>query len=467
MPVRGRRLGRTSGRSQGPTDRAEDILVRCAESSQQIRQLWFQPFLFLPFYDAIRRTTDKIVILSSGKKMALFSLRHSVKTFSPKTGSLKRKAAMGQTAAHLRYIVRPGAARTVIRTRVEDSDAMTAEKAETEAYKRKGRVAERFIVALPVEATSKQREELGIAFAELVTNRIAGYVLAIHDIKGNDVKNPHMHLVVFDSFKAPVGRGRPKSVVGMARKGAVQKTCAAWSNLHNTMMRGWGYQNQSMITHLSYKDQDIDRIPSIHEGPGGRKLAKESKRPRKKPEWEHIDHGRSRQDANALISKINYMKKELKYGRDRDRLGSRDTFDQKECRSSGTKRRQVHRSTRGTHSTSETAARRHERGKDHSGGSFKANRGFEDIRRDHQTYIGAERDEEISCKKPANVPPWHTGFTRDLRRDWLSLTILSRRLRVALRKLSYRGGRPAPQLPVENHPLKTGERVQPNSRVAE
>ncbi|WP_299637443.1 hypothetical protein [uncultured Ruegeria sp.] len=47
--------------------------------------------------------------------MALFSFRHSVKTFSPKRTAEARAAKHGQTAATLRFITRPTAARIVLR----------------------------------------------------------------------------------------------------------------------------------------------------------------------------------------------------------------------------------------------------------------------------------------------------------------------------------------------------------------
>ncbi len=93
--------------------------------------------------------------------------------------------------------------------------------AEDVAQKRKGRVCECFIVALPVEVSGEQREALTRAFAERLTGGVAGYVVAIHDQQGNDQNNPHFHLVAFDVMIKSGGRGRPKSTLGMARRGAL------------------------------------------------------------------------------------------------------------------------------------------------------------------------------------------------------------------------------------------------------
>jgi hypothetical protein len=244
--------------------------------------------------------------------MALFSFRHSVRTFSPKRSKNERAAEHGQTVAHLRYITRPSAARVILRARVGD-DAEVARAAEQAAEKRGGRVAERFILALPVEATGEQRAALAQAFAEGLTQGIAGYVLAIHDARGNDARNPHCHLVAFDAFQKSGGRGRPRSVMGMAREGAVERVAALWARLHNEHMDAWGYGAASRITNLSLAARGIDQVPTIHEGAAARKMtARGAPMPSKDP-WQRIDAGHTRAMANRIIREINQLK-----GRDDD-----------------------------------------------------------------------------------------------------------------------------------------------------
>lgn len=258
--------------------------------------------------------------------MALFSFRHSVKTFSEKRTADGRTAELGQTAAHLLYITRPKAAREVLRNRLtKTSDTATGQEAENAAQKRKGRVCERFIIALPVEATAQQREALAKAFAEKLTGGVAGYVAAIHDQNGNDRCNPHFHLVAFDVMIKSGGRGRPKSTLGMARKYAVETTAKMWADTHNAMMREWGYGDASMISHLSLQDRGIDRIPTIHEGPAARAMEANGKQPKHKQEWRHIDDGRSRAEANKIIREINQAKDQIN---EREyRLGGHDDED--------------------------------------------------------------------------------------------------------------------------------------------
>lgn len=215
-------------------------------------------------------------------------------------------ARLGQTEAHIRYITRPRAARSVIVERVAGGDALSAARhCETAAQGSGGRVCERFVIALPCEASPRQRVELGKAFAEALTNRKAGYILAIHDTAGNDIRNPHLHLVAFDAFERGGGRGRPRSCIGMARKDAVERAAALWAKTHNGLMSSWGFGRESMISNLSFADRGIARVPTIHEGPGARSLTAKGLAPQAKPEWHHIDEGHSRAEANRVITEIN------------------------------------------------------------------------------------------------------------------------------------------------------------------
>lgn len=282
--------------------------------------------------------------------MALFSFRHSVRTFSDKRTRVERLAVAGQTLAHLRYIARPTAARVVIRERLRGKDdSETAATAEREAASRRGRVCERFIVALPVEATPEQREAIARAYAEALTKGVAGYVLAIHDKAGNDTSNPHFHLVAFDVQQKGTGRGRPRSVLGMARKGAVEEAAALWAETHNRHMSAWGYGPTSRISHLSFAQQEIDRVPQIHEGPGARTLSARGVDPTRKPEWREIDGGHTRAEANAIIRQINNAKEKINEqahrlgaehaGNGGQRAQSREPFGTLDLRAGGSPRK--------------------------------------------------------------------------------------------------------------------------------
>jgi hypothetical protein len=279
--------------------------------------------------------------------MALFSFKHSVKTFSDKRSAEARAAQHGQTAAHLRYITRPKAARIVVRERLaHPSVAQVAVAAEREAETRKGRVCERFILALPVEATPEQREALVRAFGDALTKSTAAYIAAIHDQHGNDIKNPHAHIAAFDVQVKGGGRGRPRSTIGMARKNAVEETAALWADIHNRMMSGWGYGEESRISHLSYAARGIDRLPQIHEG-ASRHMFAQGETPATNDDWHHIDGGHTRAEGNALIREINALKQEAEHeqANPTDGLGSGDEGDRGERRY----RRRVGREDGGAH----------------------------------------------------------------------------------------------------------------------
>lgn len=211
--------------------------------------------------------------------------------------------------AHLRYITRPQAARLVLQDRLlGGSWNEAAAIAEDVALRRKGRVCERFVVALPVEATLSQREALARSFAERMSKGIAGYVAAIHDQNSNDVSNPHAHFVFFDVQQKTGGRGRPVSVLGFARKNSIENAAQIWSEIHNQMMRGWGFGVNSEISCLSYASRGIEKIPMIHEGAGSR--AKHNPLKSRNEQWMHIDQGRTRAEANIVIREINQLNEE-------------------------------------------------------------------------------------------------------------------------------------------------------------
>lgn len=244
--------------------------------------------------------------------MALFSFRHSVKTFSKKVVRQSRIAKLGQTLAHIRYITRDSAARVIMSERLPESDfGETAATVERAAERSGGRVCERFTLALPLEANEEQRKALVVAFAEHITKGEAGYIAAIHDKKENDLLNPHSHLICFDTFTRKGGRGRPSSVMGMASKNAIEKAAEDWANIHNKLMNEWGFGVESFIDHRSYAERGIDLVPTIHEGPGARKIAARQPNIENKPEWQHIDDGHTRAEANKLIKQINSAKENL------------------------------------------------------------------------------------------------------------------------------------------------------------
>lgn len=264
--------------------------------------------------------------------MALFSFRHNTKTFSPKARCDSRRARRGQTKAHIRYITRPKAARTVISDRLLPNALFeVADRAELDAERRGGRVCERFMIALPVEASEGQREALARAFCSHMTKGAAGYVAAVHDQNGNDLNNPHVHIVMFDAFIQNGGRGRPKSVIGMARKHAVENAARDWAKLHNEMMAGWGFGEESQIDHRSYRARGLARVATIHEGAGSIHAQRNGKSKAKNSDWQKVDEGHTRAEANAIIKQINSARKRIDEIERTDRLAGGHGSDRVGC----------------------------------------------------------------------------------------------------------------------------------------
>lgn len=291
--------------------------------------------------------------------MALFSFRHSTKTFSEKVTQQHRRARHGQTAAHLRYITRRKAASIVLSERLPTTSlSKLAKQVELDADKRNGRVCERFIVALPVECSADQRVALVRAFCDHMTKGKTGYIAAVHDLYGNDVTNPHFHAALFDKFIQSGGRGRPRSVLGMARKNAVENAARDWAKIHNRLLLEWGYSSSSMIDHRSYFKQGVERIPTIHVGSGAKHLNRKGKLLKTKPEWRHVDAGHFRTEANKVINEINNLNGQLNDKQRNNRLASGDEIHRSSSDNIGaTHREDAPWAVRGLGTSAKTGAR--------------------------------------------------------------------------------------------------------------
>ncbi len=90
-------------------------------------------------------------------------------------------------------------------------------------------------------------------------------------------------------------------------------------------MSSWGFGQEAMISNLSFADRGLDRVPTIHEGPGARSLMAKGIAPQPKPEWHHIDQGHTRAEANQVITEINKAVEADEGGV--HRLGSNDARD--------------------------------------------------------------------------------------------------------------------------------------------
>jgi MobA/MobL family len=102
-------------------------------------------------------------------------------------------------AAHIRYITRKSAVSHVMAERMPASrvPAIRWLRAQESADRANARVADKIVLALPLELTRQQQIELVQAFAEDLTQGRASWFAAIHG-RGKDRTNPHCHLLVRD-----------------------------------------------------------------------------------------------------------------------------------------------------------------------------------------------------------------------------------------------------------------------------
>jgi hypothetical protein len=244
--------------------------------------------------------------------MALYSLDHD-------HIAIHELGAKGRTAGHLIYIVHSRTTVEVVdqRTGLADHSRPALREycaARAAAAGKNGRIVEKIIVALPLEATRAQQVALMTALAEHITQGAAPYVAVLH-AQGRAAANPHAHIAAYDEPwpRPPGGKGgRPSKIIGMSRKGALEALRAAWTEIHNGMMTAWGYGPESMIDHRSYRDRGIDRLPTIHEGPRARAIADKGQAATSKTTsgpgnraWAEIDEGSTRAETNALVRRLN------------------------------------------------------------------------------------------------------------------------------------------------------------------
>ncbi|MBS1092735.1 MobA/MobL family protein [Gluconobacter sp. Dm-74] len=255
--------------------------------------------------------------------MALYSLQHS---------SIAATDGIGKTAARLRYICCNRQELILLGERHGLSAYVTtnlrtlAERHETMAGQN-GRIAECFIIALPREGTPELHQRLVRDFAEKVTHGAAPWIAAIHyDRPGN----PHVHLIALEQNKPRTGgKGRPSKVIGLSRKGALERVREEWAETHNRIMAGTG----PPIDHRSLEDQGKGHLlPTLHEGPAARIMQAQGKRPGSQPktrrngqiiDWPQIDEGRTRSETNTTVRRINALANQLKeqgYERRSDRV---------------------------------------------------------------------------------------------------------------------------------------------------
>jgi len=195
-------------------------------------------------------------LLRRGVNVAIFHLQHRA------IGKATRRA--GYAAAHLRYILREQAATRVVGdlpggelTRVGAARWFTERELKARAN---GRVADRIIVALPIELDHEARALMIRDFVrELDPAGRIPWVAAIHDAD-EDAENPHAHVMLVDA-----DRDTGKRVLMMSERGSTERVREAWETVVNRTLARNGIE--ARVDRRSLAAQGVDRLPTVHIGP--------------------------------------------------------------------------------------------------------------------------------------------------------------------------------------------------------
>ena len=216
---------------------------------------------------------------------------------------------------------------------------------QTVENKSDSRLAREFEVALPLECSKEEWIKIGREYAAYMTEQGMIADWAIHDPVNKDTgirQNPHIHMMcttrpikengewgekekkgykldkkgqkipVIDpeTGKQKIGaRGRKMwqrekiDATGWDNKSKVLEWRAKWSEVVNKYL-----EPEQKIDHRSYKDQGIDRIPTIHEGFVARKIDKELQAENPMQHSELVQKNIQIREQNRLIQKMNEIR---------------------------------------------------------------------------------------------------------------------------------------------------------------
>jgi hypothetical protein len=234
----------------------------------------------------------------------------------------------------LRYACRPGAA-----SRVETQHAPDAEPGEVSALidwsrsyeeavtarRANARIADILIVSLPRDTNRDERHELCSRIAGRLTDGRCPSVFALHDKGQKDASNPHAHMIICDRDESTGRR-----VFGFSSRGSTRRARHEIAGVINDWYRETGRGDR--IDPRSFRERGLDREPTIHEGPGSRKLAERGEEPesgvrvvgrrngkRGMREIDYRDIDGARDGAEVSRMRANEVIRELNAERDRRR----------------------------------------------------------------------------------------------------------------------------------------------------
>lgn len=173
---------------------------------------------------------------------------------------------------------------------------------EQEAKDRKNaRVIDKFRLALPRELTREQNVELVKSFMDELGGGNVPWIAGFHDMRGNDLNNPHCHLIVRDRHFETGKRS-----IGLSEKGSTERAREIWERCTNVALAKAGHdervdrrslkaQRAEMLEmekrHREYQPELADqfaaraealnRKPQGHEGPVAREIERKGRRSHK------------------------------------------------------------------------------------------------------------------------------------------------------------------------------------------
>ena len=193
---------------------------------------------------------------------------------------------------HVNYITREDACSKILAGNMPASREDGARAYfEREAYKdgiaANARIADTFVIALPIELSKGQRHEAVASFMDKIGKGRIAWLAAFHDMD-EDEHNPHCHLILRD---ADVETGR--KVLGTTTSAKDVREAeehgwkvpprmtskdlrVAWCDHLNGEMERHGHE--ARFDARTLKEQGIDREPQIHVGPQASAMAEKGKR---------------------------------------------------------------------------------------------------------------------------------------------------------------------------------------------
>lgn len=229
---------------------------------------------------------------------------------------------------------------------------------EVKNRRKDAQLAREMNIALPKELPLEQQRELLRRFVdEQFVDRGMVADMAIHHDQENN--NPHAHVML--SFYAANENGfRHTRTREWNSKDFLTETRGAWSQYANRALEAMGRDER--IDHRTLEAQGIDRMPTIHEGPQGRKARERGFEPasnvvdirtyagkRRRLDYRDIDVGRSRAAQNERIHAFNERQATKRLVEAMDAVDNwlRHRFLEATIKRAGTRLRDARRTRRG------------------------------------------------------------------------------------------------------------------------